>query len=156
MKLNLGCGKDKRKDWVNLDIKTPADILWDLDSYPYPFKDNVFEEIEARMILEHLDNPIKAIKEIVRIAKSKAIIRIIVPHANSYANNTDIQHKTNFTENSFTETMLEKYDISNLKLIKQEFLFGHKWKRFIPFKNFWKIWLNGIYDDLLFEFEVKK
>ena len=60
-----------------------------------------FDEILMKMILEHLDNPIKVLKEIIRISKNNARLIIIVPHAGSYANFTDIQHKTNFTENSF-------------------------------------------------------
>ena len=99
----------------------------------------------------------KVLEEIIRISKDKGKIRIIVPHATSYANFTDIQHKTNFTENSFSQRLLEELELSkNLILKKQEFIFKNKWKKCIPFKKYLKIFLNGIYDDILFEFEVGK
>lgn len=46
-KLNLGCGKDIKKEYVNLDIrKFPGvDIIHDLNKFPYPFKDDSFDEI---------------------------------------------------------------------------------------------------------------
>jgi hypothetical protein len=108
------------------------------------------------MILEHLDRPIEVLKEIIRISKNNALLTIVVPHAYSYASVTDIQHKTNFTENSFTDKLLEEYDLNNLRLKKVKFLYQNKWKKYILFKKFLKIFFNGIYDDILFEFEIKK
>ena len=158
-RLNLGCGADYREGWTNLDSrgKIKTDITHNLDSFPYPFKTNTFDEIFMKMVLEHLTDPIKTMKEVIRISKKNAKITVIVPHAFSYANNTDIQHKSNFTENSFEKNLLEEYELEELKLTKREFLFPYnKWKRYIPFKGVLKIFFNGIYDDLLFEFEVKK
>ncbi len=158
-KLNLGCGEDYKSGWINLDFRknVNADIKHDLNKIPYPFKNNSFNEILLKMILEHLDNPIKVLREVIRISKENAKIKIIVPHAFSYANNTDLQHKSRFTENSFEKKLLKEYELEELNLIKREFLFTqNKWKRYIPFKGFLKIFFNGIYDDLLFEFEVRK
>jgi len=109
-----------------------------------------------RMILEHLDNPIKVLKEIIRISKNKAIIEVVVPHANSYAAITDIQHKTHFTENSFNKNLLEEYGLNNLILKKVELQFKNTWKKCIPFKKYLKIFFIGVYDNIKFIFEVKK
>lgn len=156
-KLNLGCGNEYLRGWVNLDlINVKKDIKHDLNKFPYPFKDNFFEEVLMRMVLEHVDNPIKTLKEIIRISKNKAKITIIVPFAYSYAFVTDIQHKTAFTENSFNPELLEEYELESLVLKKKEFIYKNKWKKYIPFKKILKILLNNIYDDLLFEFEVRK
>ena len=156
-KLNLGCGLDYKKDWVNVDIiNVKKDIKHDINKVPYPFKSNTFDEVLMRMILEHVNEPMAVLKEIVRISKSGAKLTIIVPHATSYANFTDIQHKTNFTESSFDSELLQEYELESLVLKKHEFIYNHKWKKFIPFKYAFKIFLNGIYDDMLFEFEVKK
>lgn len=43
-----------------------------------PFKDKSFEKVYASHVLEHLDNPILAIKEMIRV--SRKIIVIKVPH----------------------------------------------------------------------------
>jgi len=156
-KLNLGCGFDYKEGWVNVDvINVKKDKKHNLDSYPYPFKKDTFDVILMKMILEHVKEPTVCLKELIRISKNGAKIVVIVPHANSYANMTDIQHKTNFTESSFTDELLEEYDLKNLKVVKGNFLFRHKWKKYLPFKRYLKIFFNGIYDDLVFVFRVTK
>ncbi|MFA4952605.1 MAG: methyltransferase domain-containing protein [Candidatus Pacearchaeota archaeon] len=159
-KLNLDCGEDYKQGWINLDFRknVNADVKHDLNKFPYPFKENSFEEILLKMILEHLDNPIKVLREVIRISNDNAKVTIIVPHAFSYANNTDIQHRSRFTENSFEEKLLKEYGLGEgLSLVNKEFLFPvNKWKKYILFKGFLKIFFNGIYDDLLFEFQIKK
>lgn len=54
-KLNLGSGKDYRKGWINVDNdkKIFADYHFDLRD-KFPFKDNFFDYILARDVLEHL------------------------------------------------------------------------------------------------------
>ncbi len=159
MKLNLGCGEDYKQGWINLDsrdnIKT--DVKHDLEKFPYPFKPNTFEEVYVSHVLEHLNDPIKALKELVRISKNNGKIIVKVPHATSYSNFSSIQHKSSFVENSFTQRQLKDYELEQLKLVKQEFSYpNNKWKKYIPFKKYLKIFLNGLYDDLYFEFVVKK
>lgn len=88
MKLNLGAGKDYKNGWINQDIsnidlygnKIKVDIVADLNIYPWPFKDNTFEEIQAYGIIEHLENKIKPFQELRRIAKNGCKISIHVPH----------------------------------------------------------------------------
>lgn len=158
-KLNLGCGEDYRIGWINLDFRSNvnADVKHDLNQIPYPFKKDFFDEILMKMILEHLDNPIAVLKEIIRISRDNAKLTIVVPHAFSYANKTDLQHKTNFTENSFEKNLLKEYELEELKLVERKFLFPkNKWKKLIPLKGFFKIFLNGIYDDIQFEFRIDK
>jgi len=89
--LNLGSGKDYRVGWVNVDLgeisnfggKTKCDVAHDLNKYPYPFKDNEFDEVYMGGILENLDVG-KAMKEIRRITRRGAVIEINVPHFTSY------------------------------------------------------------------------
>lgn len=157
-KLNLGSGEDYRTGWVNVDSRNnvKADVKWDLNKFPYPFKRDYFDNILLSHVLEHLENPIRTLKEIIRISRNNAKIVILVPHANSYANYSDIQHKVNFTENSFTEEHLKEYELNQLILNNQKFLFLNRWKKIIPFKRYLKIFFNGIYDDMMFEFKVIK
>jgi predicted SAM-dependent methyltransferase len=157
-KLNFGCGLDIIRGWDNVDIIGAPGVnkSFNFNKMPYPIKDNTYDEILMKMILEHLDDPIKTLKEIIRISKDKSKLIVIVPHTFSYANKTDIQHKTDFTENSFENNLLREYELTQLELIKKCFIFKNKWKRFIPFKKYLKIFLNGIYDDLFFEFKIQK
>lgn len=84
-KLNLGCGSRTYKDYINVDYhKHPGvDVTHDLNRYPWPFKDNSFEEVLAVDIVEHLYDVTKAMKELHRICKDHAIIKIQVPHFSS-------------------------------------------------------------------------
>ncbi len=81
-KLNLGCGQFKKKGYVNLDnvVGFEPDVLHDLEDFPYPFKDNTFDLIEADHVLEHLDKPLHVLRELHRISKPGGIIHIKVPH----------------------------------------------------------------------------
>jgi len=98
-KLNIGCGGDIKKDFVNVDcVKLPGvDKVYNLNKYPWPFKDNEFVEVNAFMILEHLENWTKAMEEIYRITKNKGKIRITVPFFPSMYSVTDPTHKNFFT-----------------------------------------------------------
>jgi SAM-dependent methyltransferase len=84
-KLNLGCGKDLKKGYINLDKgRAPGvDIVHDLDKYPWPFKDNYFDEVYARDVIEHVKDLFRAMMEIKRVCRNNAIVRIIVPYWHS-------------------------------------------------------------------------
>lgn len=157
-KLNLGCGEVYKEGWINVDSREGirSDMVWDLNKTPYPFNDNTFELILMESVLEHLNDPIKVLKEIIRIGKKGGKIVVLVPHSNYYAATTDIQHKTFFTENSFDKQLLKEYELEELKLIGVSFFYGHGWKKFIPFKKFLKIFFNGVYDNIIFKFQIEK
>ena len=56
MKLNLGCGGDKRPGWTNVD-KYPEfapDQVTDLEQLPWAWADDSVDEVMLRHVLEHL------------------------------------------------------------------------------------------------------
>ncbi|NQV60281.1 MAG: hypothetical protein HQ502_11475 [Alphaproteobacteria bacterium] len=86
MRLNLGCGFDKKTDWINVD-KIPLaepDELVDLEAIPWPWADDSVQEIQMRHVLEHLgatsDGYLAIIKELWRVCRPGALVRIVVPH----------------------------------------------------------------------------
>lgn len=86
MKLNLGCGHKILDGWVNVDKYDTfsPDVIWDLETFPWPFEDNSVEEILLSHVMEHLGSTsnifLKIMQELYRICKNKAEIDIIVPH----------------------------------------------------------------------------
>lgn len=70
MKLNLGCGNNYLKGYINVDrVPGIADLVYDLDEFPYPWPDNSVDEILMRHVLEHLQDIRKVMDELWRILK---------------------------------------------------------------------------------------
>lgn len=103
MKLDIGCGKSKALRAIGIDINknSDADVICDLNRFYYPFKDNSFDEIICIDILEHLDDILGVMAEILRIGRKNALIRIQVPHFSSMDAYTDPTHKRSFSSRSF-------------------------------------------------------
>jgi predicted SAM-dependent methyltransferase len=128
-KLNLGCGKDIKEGYINLDIvKLPkVDIVHNLNKYPYPFKDNEFDEISCDSVLEHLEDIKNPMEELWRISKKGAKIIITVPMFPSVWAMADPTHKsfyTYFTFNYFREEdYLNYYTKARFKILKRRIVF---------------------------------
>jgi len=80
--LNLGSGRDYKKGWVNLDWNTldSPDVVHNLNVFPYPFEEGVFDRIEANHVLEHLDRPFEVMRELHRVLKPSGALIVRVPH----------------------------------------------------------------------------
>jgi SAM-dependent methyltransferase len=101
-KLNLGCGSKYLEGWINLDNNknNKADVYWNLDEFPWPFKDCEFDYILMDAVLEHLDDPVRALKEAHRILKEGGVLKIKVPHYTSTIAYGDLTHKHFFSYKS--------------------------------------------------------
>lgn len=101
--LDLGCGLRKRSGAIGIDVnpRSHADVIHDLNRFPYPFSDNYFDEIICDNVIEHLDNVLKVMEELHRIAKPSAVVTVIVPFFPHRQANTDPTHKHFFGVHSF-------------------------------------------------------
>jgi SAM-dependent methyltransferase len=160
--LELGCGK--RKGWncpydgeiigVDIDKNSQADVIWDLEKFPYPFKNNEFDAIYMRHCLEHLSDTFKVMKEIHRITKPNGRVRILVPYGVSAWALGNLTHKKFFSYSSLD-------GIENFKILKVQYNYIHKgypkfqsWRgkslRILTKPLDWAVNLNPrIYDKLL-------
>jgi len=76
--LDLGSGNvDLADTTVDIDEDAEADVVHDLDEFPYPFEENEYGTCWLIHILEHLEDPDKALEEARRIASDRVIA--IVP-----------------------------------------------------------------------------
>jgi len=88
MRLHLGCGRDIRDGWINIDsVALPGvDVVADLDNCaatPLPFDDDTVDEIEGIHLIEHLRNPLPLMQELHRIAKPDALATFACPFGSS-------------------------------------------------------------------------
>jgi len=173
MKLNLGCGKDIRKGYVNCDYikNNGVDKVIDLNKFPYPFKDNSVDEIIMQDIFEHLDKPIKCLEELYRISKKNTLIKIRVPHFSSNSAWADLTHKRAFASRVFDHftsegktSSLEGKRKMNFKIIKKELQFPRLYKLlgfnklFSHFIKIYEVHLYGFFpcSNIYFELKVIK
>ncbi|MBU0957471.1 MAG: class I SAM-dependent methyltransferase [Nanoarchaeota archaeon] len=129
--LNIGSGKDYKKssesvDWVNLDFNSDykVDVKHNLDKFPYPFKKEEFDLVYCSHILEHVEDLMKTLKELVRVTKKGGIIHIRVPHFSNGIGYNDPTHKRFFGWFTF-EHLINGYmgEKLNLKIVKRRYNF---------------------------------
>lgn len=101
--LNVGCGQTRLENSVGVDFdpRSQADVIHDLEVYPWPFASASFERIRCWHVLEHLHNPQKAIHEIHRLARPQAIVEIATPHYSSPDSWGDMTHYMHFSLKTF-------------------------------------------------------
>ena len=86
MKLNIGCGHARRDGYINIDrqARYAPDLLWDLETTPWPFDDNSVDEVVAHHVLTHLGRRtpvfLGIMRELHRVLLPGGIIDIITVH----------------------------------------------------------------------------
>lgn len=147
-KLHLGSGLKVLKGYVNVDLtkKYGAEVVHNLEKFPYPFKNNEFDEILMDNVLEHLENTMKVMEELHRISKPGATIKIIVPHYSGAMAFGHITHKRYFGSGSFDNFQpgnWEKYNNVEFQILEKRLIWldSRDW--------FWIRPLKSIIDQLI-------
>ena len=88
VRLNLGCGRDIKPGWVNLDIEAlpGVDVVADLNAcrtVSLPFEAEVFDDLLLNHVLEHIPDSLALMQELWRIAKPDAILTARTPYGSS-------------------------------------------------------------------------
>lgn len=163
---------------VDNNIHVKADVVHDLNSYPYPFDAAEFKEILADHVIEHLDDPLDFLQEIYRLSGDGAKIIIKCPHfscnwlhpRHKSAISTklfDFLDKNNSEHYQGAEFIVEKV---TLKWLRNTTL-GKRKKIIMKLLNFcfsflanlniavaeriWCYWVGG-FEEIVFEVKVKK
>ena len=102
-KLNLGCGRRRIADALNVDINRDVepDLECDLDRLPWPLPAGHFTEVFAYDVIEHCVNVLAVMEEIHRVTREGAVVRITVPHFSCANAFTDPTHRHFFGISSF-------------------------------------------------------
>lgn len=103
MIVDLGCGLEKYDGSIGVDHKhsLKADVIAEIDGCNLPFKSNSFEGIICSHILEHIREFENIMREIHRIGKPNAIVKIQVPYFSSVHAFTDPTHVRFFSDETF-------------------------------------------------------
>lgn len=129
--LDLGCGKKKRPDAIGVDYsdRHDADIIHDLNVFPYPLKEGEFDEIYLDNVLEHLDDPMRVMEEVHRICAAGGQVKVIVPYFRSLYAFIDPTHKHFFTVDSFAfydpdHIICQRYDYVKTRFKVEKIVFN--------------------------------
>lgn len=84
LRLNMGCGQNPKAGYVNVDKYGTPEVQCDLEAFPWPWADNTVDEMVFNHVLEHLGEQTQTylgiIKEIYRVCRDGALVKIVVPH----------------------------------------------------------------------------
>jgi SAM-dependent methyltransferase len=178
--LDIGCGANKVPGAIGMDVnpKTAADVIHDLDDLPYPFSDDEFDEVIGRHVIEHVRDPMAVMSELHRITRNGGLVKLVAPHWTNPDFATDLTHRNHLNSYSFrnltddravfpfyTDVRFRQLNarvtLLNLwKLTGLEFLVNIDYRfpslRFI--RKFWEQYLNAIVrgKEIHFELEVVK
>lgn len=80
--LDVGCGNNKTPGAIGLDInpRTQADVIADLDAPAYPFADNSFDLIVANHVIEHVKDVVVFMEEVHQLLRAGGQLRLVTPH----------------------------------------------------------------------------
>jgi SAM-dependent methyltransferase len=95
MRLNLGCGRDIRPGWVNIDcVPLPGvDHVVDFDGKPeLPFDDDAVAYSEGSHVIEHLRDPLPFMAELWRVTRPGGLAVFRCPYGSTDDADEDPTH----------------------------------------------------------------
>jgi predicted SAM-dependent methyltransferase len=107
MKLNLGCGYDRREGWLNVDRAAHCrpDKLLDIEATPWDLPSDGFEHVLMKHVLEHVGADFGVfgaiLRELYRVTAPGGLVEIHVPHVRHDSFWADPTHVRAFTPETF-------------------------------------------------------
>ena len=101
--LDVGCGIKKYPGSTGIDRNpdTAADIIWDLDKFPWPVESSAFDETRLIHVIEHVGDVIATMEELHRILKPGGQIVLETPHYTDFSSWCDPTHRWHLNSFSF-------------------------------------------------------
>lgn len=100
--LDAGCGIHKYPGAIGIDRipGTAADVICDLDHFPWPFRDGSFDQVRAVHVIEHVADVIRTMEEFHRLLRPGGSVYIATPHYTDFSSFCDPTHRWHL--NSFS------------------------------------------------------
>ena len=132
MKIDIGCGKNKKHGYIGIDKIATGDIIANIE-YGLPIKSDSVKTIYCSHVIEHLGDPLKIFLEMYRVLITKGIAEIIVPHFSNIGafhplhktfwnvrgfDFLDKEHKHHFYLTQVNFTVIKKIEFRYLKFME--------------------------------------
>ena len=101
--LDVGCGLNKFAGAIGID-KNPAsraDVICDLDRFPWPLADASFDQVRAIHVIEHVADVVRTVEEFHRLLRKGGRIVIETPHYTDFSSFCDPTHRWHLNSYSF-------------------------------------------------------
>lgn len=172
--LDVGCGVKKFAGSIGIDNnpRTKADVLCDLDHFPYPFRDNSFDQLRAIHVIEHVANVIRTMEEFHRLVRPGGSVILETPHYTDFSSFCDPTHRWHLNSFSFryfgeNNAGFGYYSLARFREKKIRVKLLALWRylgfefavnTFPRFRRFWEYYLCYVVRGkvMTFEFEVLK
>jgi SAM-dependent methyltransferase len=169
--LDVGCGINKFPGAIGIDRnpRTRADVICDLDHFPYPFRDSSFDQLRAVHVIEHVSDVIRTMEEFHRLVRPGGRIHIVTPHYTDFSSFCDPTHRwhlNSFSLRYFGEdnagygyysaaTVIE--NSVRVKLLNLWKWLGFEWlvNRSQRFRRFWEYYLCFLVRGKVIEWDLK-
>ena len=101
--LDVGCGINKFAGAIGIDRNpaSRADVLCDLDRFPYPFRDSSFDRLRAVHVIEHVGDVLRTMEEFHRLLIPGGQVLIVTPHYTDFSSFCDPTHRWHLNSYSF-------------------------------------------------------
>ena len=99
--VDLGGGLNGAEGYETVDRREGADIVADLDDYPWPLEAGSVGVLRASHVLEHLYSPVDAMNEAYRVLAPGGWFFVEVPSTDGRGAFQDPGHRSFWNENSF-------------------------------------------------------
>ena len=169
--LDIGCGINKFAGAIGIDRnpRSRADVICDLDRFPYPFRDNSFAALRAVHVIEHVSDVIRAMEEFHRVVAPSGRVLIVTPHYTDFSSFCDPTHRWHLNSFSFRYFGPDHggYDYYSRARFREvsvhvKLLAFWRWlgfeflvNQFPRFRRFWEYYLCYVIRGKVMEFEVE-
>ena len=169
--LDVGCGINKTPGAIGIDrnLASRADVICDLDRFPYPFADSSFDAVQAIHVIEHVADVMRTMEEFHRLLRPNGRIRIETPHYTDFSSFCDPTHRSHLNSFSFRYFGEDHggfgyYTQARLREVKVRVKLLRFWKwlgfeflvnRFVWYRKFWEYYLCYIVRGKVMEFEFE-
>jgi SAM-dependent methyltransferase len=131
--LDVGCGSAKHPGAVGIDVSsaTDADVVHDLNVYPWPLEGGSFEQVLCQDVIEHVREPYRFMAEVHRVSRHGARVQLRTPHYSSVLAYGDPTHEHYFSVmaiRTFEQPLFAHYTDATFRMVSVTLDFWDPWR----------------------------